>query len=80
MGFAARDGDVSLPVTHLTLDDLRRVDQMDLENQRFCAKLRVIHREIMIEFEKIDKRREWSYSLKGVTVHYDPRAALKDKP
>jgi hypothetical protein len=40
------------------------------------TKLRDIHREIMIEFEKIDKTKEWTYSLKGITVKYDPRAAF----
>jgi hypothetical protein len=41
-------------------------------NRKFCAKLRAIHHEIMSEFNKIDKSREWSYSLKGVTVRYKP--------
>ena len=46
---------------------------MQNPNKRFCAQLRKIHREIMIEFDKIDKRYEWTYSLKGVTVKYDPK-------
>ena len=41
-------------------------------DRRFCAKLRAIHREIRIEFDKQDPRFEWSYSLKGVTVKYQP--------
>ncbi len=44
-----------------------------MSDRRLCAKLREIHREIMIEFEKIDKSKSWTYSLKGVTVKYDPR-------
>jgi hypothetical protein len=43
-----------------------------MSNQRFCAQLRKIHREIMIEFDKIDKRQEWTYSWKGITVKYTP--------
>ena len=43
-------------------------------NVRFCAKLLAIHREIMVEFNKIDKNRDWTYSLKGVTVQYSAKA------
>ena len=46
-----------------------------MNNQRFCAQLRKIHREIMIEFDKIDKRQEWTYSWKGITVKYTPTPA-----
>ena len=59
------------------------IDHIDLDipdtaeeraNHKLCAKLRAIHREIMIEFAKIDKSREWSYTLKGVTVRYKGNA------
>jgi hypothetical protein len=43
----------------------------DTVNKRFCARLRTIHREILIEFkDKMD--REWSTSHKGVSVKYTP--------
>ena len=57
-------------IDHIELDipdtAAERVDR------ELCAKLRAIHCEIMIEFDKIDQNQEWHYALKGVTVKYKP--------
>ena len=49
-----------------------------ISDNKLCAKLRAIHREIMVEFEKIDKSKEWTYSLKGVTIKYNPQSKKDD--
>jgi hypothetical protein len=48
-------------------------------NREFCALLRKIHREILAEFLKIDPKRDWVYSLKGIEAkHHAPRLSVVD--
>ena len=49
------------------------------ENREFCLQARKIHREILVEFLKIDPRNDWSYSLKGIEArHHASSLSLVD--
>jgi hypothetical protein len=46
-------------------------------DRRFCAVLRKIHREILVEYEKRNPKVDWEFSLKGVTARKKAENSLE---